>query len=588
MMKSGVDRWSSLRSLPALLLLVALCACKFSKKSPAGEGGAGGQMGGGEPAEICDNGVDDDADGDLDCADVSCTARAPDSTAPTGFADSVSWLYRREASGMCAPLQQGVADGALDPGRIGVVRGRVSDDQGQARAGARVSVVRAPELGSVLTRADGSFDIAVNGGGTLTLEVSEPGFLRAHRRANVPRNDYVWVEAVALKPMSAEASAVSLGSGSAQQVVRAEQSQDSAGTRRPTLIFPAQTQATLQNPDGSSSPLADASVRITEFTVGERGPESMPADLPPASAYTYAFELSVDEAEASGARGVSFDKPVPIYMENFLGFPTGTPVPVGYYDRETASWQAVEDGVVLALLAEANGRASIDLDGDGEAESTAELEAAGIAETELETLASLYEPGQSLWRTAVTHFSPYDHNWPFGFPPDAVDPPLGDLDDGSTDTPDCASGSIIRVDNRSLGESLSVPGTGYSLFYQSDRTPGGQSRRIDIAVASAALPPTLKRIDTTLEIAGQLHEGQLPASPEQRFVFEWDGLNAYGFPIQGNQPFSLRVGYVYDGVYTSNGRGGNPRSFGQPGTIRLEGNRTREEVSSVREIRHPS
>ena len=84
-MKSGVDRWSSLRSLPALLLLVALCACKFSKKSPAGEGGAGGQMGGGEPAEICDNGVDDDADGDLDCADVSCTARAPDSTAPTGF-----------------------------------------------------------------------------------------------------------------------------------------------------------------------------------------------------------------------------------------------------------------------------------------------------------------------------------------------------------------------------------------------------------------------------------------------------------------------------------------------------------------------
>jgi len=45
----------------------------------------------------------------------------------------------------------------------------------------------------------------------------------------------------------------------------------------------------------------------------------MPAALPPTSGYTYAVELSVDQALAAGATGVHFNKPLPFYVDNFLG-----------------------------------------------------------------------------------------------------------------------------------------------------------------------------------------------------------------------------------------------------------------------------
>ena len=47
-------------------------------------------------------------------------------------------------------------------------------------------------------------------------------------------------------------------------------------------------------------------------------PDSMSADLPPTSAYTYCAELSVD-----GAQRVRFEKPVITWIDNFLGFHVG-------------------------------------------------------------------------------------------------------------------------------------------------------------------------------------------------------------------------------------------------------------------------
>ena len=72
---------------------------------------------------------------------------------------------------------------------------------------------------------------------------------------------------------------------------------------------------------GIETPLTTITTRATEFET----PESMPAKLPPNSAYTYCSELSVD-----GANKVRFDKPVIVYVDNFLGFDVGGAVPVGY------------------------------------------------------------------------------------------------------------------------------------------------------------------------------------------------------------------------------------------------------------------
>ena len=57
----------------------------------------------------------------------------------------------------------------------------------------------------------------------------------------------------------------------------------------------------------------------------------MPGELPPSSGYTYAVELSADEALAAGAQEVRFSSPVPFYVENFVGFPVGSLVPAGFY-----------------------------------------------------------------------------------------------------------------------------------------------------------------------------------------------------------------------------------------------------------------
>jgi hypothetical protein len=119
---------------------------------------------------------------------------------------------------------------------------------------------------------------------------------------------------------------------------------DSDGTRQAVLLFPAGVTAQMALPDGTTQPLPSLNVRATEYTIGPNGPQAMPGELPPTSAYTYAVELSVDEALAAGATSVAFSTPVQNYVDNFLNFPVGMAVPTGYYDRVKTAWVPSEIG----------------------------------------------------------------------------------------------------------------------------------------------------------------------------------------------------------------------------------------------------
>src|SRR5262249_54515077 len=152
------------------------------------------------------------------------------------------------------------------------------------------------------------------------------------------------------------------------QVARGSAIRDDAGVRQATALFPPGTTAIMVLPDGGSQPLTSFRVRATEFTVGNLGPNAMPAELPPASAYTYALQLSVDEAGAQGSNEVRFNQPVSFYVENFIGFPAGTSVPAGSYDRSAAVWKPESDGRVIAVLGSTGGLATLDVDGDGAAD----------------------------------------------------------------------------------------------------------------------------------------------------------------------------------------------------------------------------
>ncbi len=86
------------------------------------------------------------------------------------------------------------------------------------------------------------------------------------------------------------------------QVAQGSPITDGDGTRRATLLLEPGTEATATLPDGTEKELGDRlNIRATEFTIGANGPAAMPGELPPTSAYTYAVEYSIDEADKDQA-----------------------------------------------------------------------------------------------------------------------------------------------------------------------------------------------------------------------------------------------------------------------------------------------
>jgi RHS repeat-associated protein len=466
------------------------------------------------------------------------------------------------------PIQRGVEAGAIDEDQVAVLRGRVADRVGEPIKGVRVSVVDHPELGMTNTRADGAFDLAVNGGAvTLSFEIA--GFLPVQRALSPDWQDYETLTEVVMVPVDPNVEVIDPDSNAAFQVVQGTESQDQDGARQGTLLFPRGVEGEMELPGGRSKPLDEMSVRVTEFTYGSQGDEAMPGSLPATTGYTYAAEFSVDEALKAGATEVRFDKPVINYTENFIGAPVGSPVPTGFYDREKGEWVPSENGRVIEVVDEAGGRAGVDVDGDGAAEpaGSPKLAELDLTDAERTRLASLYEPGQELWRVQITHFTPWDHNWPYGPPPGARPPKLKEFEWQDPNDPCRQKGSEIGCETQTLGESVPVTGTGMTLNYSSDRTPGWRvDETLDIPIVGPSVPERLKGVQLLIDVAGERIEKRwcdpnyattgaqtckdLPLiEPNTSFAFRWDGLDAYDRRIQGRITATIQVLYVYEFNY---------------------------------------
>lgn len=343
--------------------------------------------------------------------DPSLNAPAIDKSVATTVAKSTEFLY----TGANA-IQTGVTPGTIQPVRAAMLRGRVLDRNGNVLPGATVSVLNNSQFGQTVSRSNGFYDLAVNGGGPLTLNYTRLGYLPAQRQVQVPWQDYVVVPDVALIPLDSKVTTITPNS-SAMQVHQSSASTDADGTRKATLLFPAGTTATMTLANGSTQPLTNLNVRASEYTVGSNGPKVMPGALPPNSGYTYAVELSVDQAISAGARMVTFNQPLPVYVDNFLNFPVGVDIPLGYYDPAKSAWVASDNGRIVQIVSISGGLADIDTDGNGTADN-----GLGITPAERQQLAGLYTVGKTLWRMPIPHFTPWDANWPFGPPPDAEPP----------------------------------------------------------------------------------------------------------------------------------------------------------------------
>jgi RHS repeat-associated protein len=486
--------------------------------------------------------------------------------------DATAFLYAGTS-----PVQTGVAPGTITAERVAVVRGRVLDADGTSpKGGVTVTILGHPELGRTSTRADGQYDLAVNGGTTYVVEVSALGYLPVQRHVNVEWHGWLVVDDIVLTHTQSSPDLFVSGSAT-PQVVRGlvtPAGEDADGARQAVVIFPESTHFTnYAVPDGT--PLE---VQLTEYTRGPQGPQRMPGELPSTSGYTYAVELGFPAATAAGVTDVQFDRDVPVYVDNFTHYPVGGPVPVGYYDRAKGAWMAEKSGRILKVLSTNGGVASVDVTGAGVAAPGSALSELGITTSELQALASQYAPGQELWRVTVRHFSSWDLNWGFGPPPGAPPPPPPGPFGGDPGDPCSRAGSIIGCESRTLGEEVPIVGTPFKLRYQSNRTEGFR-HEVTFPITGAVLPSPLPlRALVQIDVVGRHFEFvQSPLAPDQVFTWTWDGLDPYGRNVTGSATARLRVGYEYPGVTRSTA------SFGAVGGATITGDRAARTVTLWKE-----
>ncbi len=497
------------------------------------------------------------------CAAGSCQSGTPtgnpptpiDPTVPLDFRQANAFLYEGPNA-----QQVGVVPGTIKRARIGVLRGRVTDGQGQPLSQVTVRVASRPEYGATQTADDGVFSLAVNGGEQIRLAYDREGFLPVQRTEFVTPLDYGWFPDVTMTALDSARTIVDLGGGSGPQVATATPTSDASGPRQSIVIFPSGTQATITENGGAPQPATTLALRSTEYTVGPGGPQAMPGPLPPSSGYTYAVELSVDEALGPGTR-VDFNRPVINYVDNFLHFPVGSPVPVGYYDRVAGMWVPAPNGRVIRVIESFGGFAELDTDGDSAPDDASTLAALGIDDEERATLATLYLPGQDVWRVPVTHLTPWDYNWPLAPPedfvyPDDPDPRPRNKPTESSDgrKPPCDEiqvGSSVACSSQTLSEAVPITGTPFSLVYTTSRSPayGAGAATTDVKVSGPTIPASVKRIEVSTTIAGRLIKQTFAPAPNITTSVPWDGRDAYGRAVTGRQPATVSVTYVYGGVY---------------------------------------
>lgn len=471
---------------------------------------------------------------------------------------------------------------SYDPKRFSLVTGAVKEMKGLPLQGVTVSVgasscveCHGQKYGTVKTDAEGRFTIPVEGGGTLSVVFRKDGLITSHRQVYVPWNDIAVAETVQMLPYDTASTTVTFD-GNPQTVVvhRSTQTSDEFGSRSATIVFNGDNKAYAVDAGGNVIRKLDSiTTRATEFTT----PQSMPAALPPASAYTFCSEFSVD-----GVERVRFEKPVTAWVNNFLGFKVGSAVPVGYYDRDRGVWVPSDNGKVVRLL-DMNGDGVVDaLDATGD-NLPDDLNGNGFFSDEVQGLndPAKYPPNVTFWRFSVIHFTPWDCNWPYGPPSDATPPnPSGepDVDQQLNENDDCQSAINSTVEDRSriFHEDIPIPGTDMTLHYASNRVKGYISN-IVVPASGATVPSSLKSIIVNVTVAGRVFETTLPPLPNQKAEFIWDGLDQLGREVAGTTTAKISIGFVYGTVYTN--PSGFDRAFAQAGST-FTGVMARQEVIS--------
>ncbi|MCB9772147.1 MAG: fibronectin type III domain-containing protein [Candidatus Omnitrophica bacterium] len=446
--------------------------------------------------------------------------------------------------------------------RFAVVRGEVKDKNNAPLPDVAIVVDRNSKFGTAKTDSKGQFSLPVDSNGTLNIVFTKQGYIDSHRQVHVAPNDIAIVETVTMLVEDAKATTVTLNGDATSVIVhQSTPVTDVSGIRQANVVIVGDNKAYAVDENGNDMlELTKLSIRATEFTT----PASMPAVLPPTSAFTYCVELKAD-----GVDRVRFKDPVVFYVDNFLGFDVGEIVPVGYYDRDRGQWVASDNGRVVKLL-DTNSDGIVDaLDSDNDGLPN-DLNSNGDFTDEVKGLddPAKYASGKTFWRASITHFTPWDLNWPIFVSADAIAPnatgtPNVDQQKKKDEDCDKSVNSYVNCRSRIYHEDIAIPGTGLTLHFASNRVPDYKTI-ITVPASGATVPPSLKRIVVRVDIAGRTFEKILPASANQIAEFSWDGLDHLGHRVNSATAY-ITTEFVYNMMYSAFGGGVRPAVFGLPG-----------------------
>ena len=434
-----------------------------------------------------------------------------------------------------------IPDGAVgtDADRFSVLTGFCTDSAGNPMPGVRVSILGKPGFGEAVTDSLGRYSLPVDGNNRYTLVMTKDGYLSAHRKTRVADNRIAVVDAAALIEPASVSTWIDFAGDTGRIFFHSgEAVSDTFGPRRLALTIPF------------SEAFADpGDIITTEYP----GAVALPAPLPPNTSLAYAAEIEVQN-ENSGTEDLSFGQPATAWVENFMGFSVGQPVPVGWYDRNEGVWIPKNNGRVVRLLDTDNdGRVDglditgdqipDDLDGDGD---TAD-ETAGLSSGNLDidaTYCRFQVDSTGAWALA----------WPYA----AIDAPAP-----SPDKPTCDQDIQNSDESTLIEQDIAIPGTELFLHYSEARTPGYQPV-VTIPVTGENVPDGVTAIRVRMTIAGRVFEETLPPEPEQIIRFTWDGRDYLGNEITGTTHADIAVVYVYDRNYAQ--AGSFAHAFGKAGS----------------------
>ncbi len=152
-------------------------------------------------------------------------------------------------------------------------------------------------------------------------------------------------------------------------------------------------------------------------------------------------------------------------------------------------------------------------------------------------------PARACGASAITHFTPWDYNWPYGLPDGADGPGQGGPDGGDPpgDDPCGASGSIILCENQVLGEQSPIAGTPYNARLPVRPRARPPHRRLARDPAHEREPAGVAGPRRAHDRGRGPHDHALVRPrPEPPYTFIFDGLDAYGRPVQGRQKVDVK------------------------------------------------